>query len=312
MNSSCDYLIFDLTNVLYKTYFAHAKNNDPDDVVGLAHHTGLMTMNSYYKKFKPKKKIIVCLDKPNNWRKEYTLSKEATTKKVYKGQRRQNMTEKQKEKFFKFINHINEFEKILKEHTTMIVLAKESLEADDLIAGTIEYLGIEDPNSSIVVLSSDQDMIQLLRFDNVTVIDINTGKERTLDQWNGDVDLFLFEKALKGDPSDNIQCALPRVRKTRIRKAYQDPFERENLMNEIWSDHNGVKYKVKDLFNENMMLIDLTRQPEEIQKLIVKTVVKEFNTKKKYNHFEFVKYLGKYQLKKISENLEYFVPMLSL
>jgi len=301
------YLLFDMSNLLYRTFFAHHTEDDIT-IAGLASHSALTTLNKYYREQKPQK-VVAAFDRPT-WRKDYTASDECVSKKPYKGNRRQTMTPKEKIKYEQFCAHLNDFETLITENTTIISLAAAKLEADDLIAGFVQVQTL-DPANEIVVISGDKDMIQLLRFPNVRVVDPATGKDRSLDDWNGDADYFMFMKCLRGDAGDNVQSALPKVRETRILKAYNEAYERANLMNESWKGVDGRDFLVKDLYKENQLLMDLTAQPDDIQKLIVKTVVNAIKKPGKFSYFHFVKFLGKYELKKVAEQADNFVPLLS-
>lgn len=302
------YLVLDVTNILYRTFFAH-KTEDDITVAGLASHTALVTINKYFKHYKPHK-IIMCFDR-SSWRKEYTASDVCISGKPYKGTRRQKMTPKEKERFELFLSHLGDFEDMIRDHTTIITLAGDGLEADDLVAGAVQTLSVTDDDAEFVIVSGDKDMIQLLRHKNTVLIDPATGKNRTLDEWGGDADLFMFEKCLRGDMGDNVQSALPRVRKTRILKAYQDEYERANLLMERWTDQTGKEFVVRELFNENMLLMDLESQPDDIQERIVKTVLTGLNDPGTFSYFHFMKFLGKYELKKVADQAEQFVPMFS-
>ena len=301
------YLCFDMSNLLYRTFFAH---NTEDDITiaGLAAHSALTTINKYFREQKPHK-IAMAWDRPT-WRKDYTSSEECISKKPYKGNRRQNMTPKEKLKYEQFCSHLNDFETLIAEHSSIITLAGASLEADDLIAGFVQIQTL-DPENEITIISGDKDMIQLLRFPNVRVIDPATGKDRSLEDWDGDADYFMFMKCLRGDAGDNVQSALPRVRETRIKKAYTDSFECANLMNETWKGVDGREFVVKDLYKENQLLMDLSMQPDDIQKLIIKTVISAIKNPGKFSYFHFMKFLGKYELKKVAEQADNFVPLLS-
>ena len=129
------YLVFDISSMLYRTFFQN-KNEDVVTNAGLAHHMALMSMRKFYNKFQPHK-VVMTFDRPS-WRKEYTLSEDCISGKKYKGNRRQKMTPKQQEKFAAFMTHIQEFEGLMRDHTNIICLSKEGLEADDLIAGFVE------------------------------------------------------------------------------------------------------------------------------------------------------------------------------
>lgn len=300
------YLVFDISNMLYRTFFAQ-KNEDDRTIAGLATHVALTTLNKYYKRFKPDK-VVMAFDR-SSWRKDYTASKKCVSKKPYKGNRRKDMSPAQQAKYQRFLNHLSEFETLITKHTTIITLAGKGLEADDLIAGFAQIYN--DADNEIIIISSDSDLLQLMKYENVRIISPATDKEATLDEWDNDPELFLFFKCMKGDSTDNVQSALPRVSKPRLRKAYKDPFERVQLMKEAWSDHNGREFIVEKLYNENRTLIDLEKQPPEIRRQILTTVEEEVTRDKKFVFFFLMKYLGKYDLKKIEQNLDPYLPMLS-
>lgn len=299
-------LVFDITNMLYRSFFANQANvgNDVDTAAGLAHHMALVTLNKYFNKFKPHQ-VYMASDRPS-WRKVYTMSDACLSGKKYKGNRRQKQTPKQEEVFRLFLEHVNEFESMMSDHTTVRVLKADLLEADDLIAGMVQL----HPEDEIIVVSTDKDFIQLIR-PGVTLMNPSNGEARTLDEWNGDPNYFLYEKMLRGDTGDNVQAAFPKVRKTRIRRSYSDAFERANLMHETWTDAHGTVHVVKDLYEENELLMDLSAQPDFIRERIESTIREVKEDPGNYSYFHFIKYLGKYQMKKVIQQLESFTPMLS-
>lgn len=300
------YLTLDTTNLLYRAYYAN-KNEDEDTQASLAHFSALLTLNKYYKAFKPDK-IVLLFDRPN-WRKPYTQSDACVSKRVYKDNRRKDQTPNDKAKFEAFLAHIASFEDMINKRTSIICLAADSLEADDLAGGFVKtHANHED---EIVLVSSDKDYIQLLGFPNVRLIDPATGKDRTLDDWDGDAELFMFEKCIRGDAGDNVQSAFPRCRKTRILAAYNDPLEYTNMMHETWTHPDGRTITVKDMVAENLMLMGLINQPPDIVDLIQDTISDGMADPGHYSHFHFLKFCGAYGLKKIANQAEQFVPMLS-
>lgn len=299
--------IFDMSNILYKTFFVH-HNEDEITIAGLAMHSALVTLNKYFREQKFNK-IIMVFDR-SSWRKEYTSSAECISKKPYKGNRRQSMTPGQKAKYELFCQHLADFEQLVTNHSSIITLAADRLEADDLMAGAIQVLSL-DPTNEMVLISADKDMIQLLGYPNVKLLDPATGKFRTLDEWNGSAEYFMFMKCLRGDAGDNVGSALPRVRETRIKKAYDDPYERANMMNETWNGADGTTFVVKALYKENELLMDLAAQPDDIQKLMIKTVVNAIKNPGKFSYFHFLQFLGRFDLKKVAEQADSFVPLLS-
>lgn len=304
MDSSKKYILFDISNLLYRAFFAN-KGQDDATTAGLAHHIALTTLNKYFKAFKPHK-VIMAFDR-SSWRKEYTASEECLSGKPYKGNRRKSMTPSEKAKFEAFLEHLKEFEELMRVHSSVVCLAGDGLEADDLVAGFCQ----NHLDDEVIIVSADKDMIQLLRHEGVRLIDPATGKDRTLDEWGGDADLFMFEKCLRGDAGDNVGSAYPRIRKTKIFKAYTDAFERVNVMNEMWTDQNGKEHVVRHLFAENKLLMDLTAQPKCIRDQMDEIIDQEMVDPGSFSYFHFMRFLGKYELKKIAQNLDQYVPMLS-
>lgn len=311
--SGNSYLVFDITNLLYRTFFAN-KNEDEVTNAGLAHHAALTTLNKYFREFKPTKTVMT-FDR-SSWRKAYTKSDLCLSGKLYKGNRRQKMTPKEAEKFQHFLDHINHFEEIMNERTAVVCLAADLLEADDLVAGFVQKYG---DDNQITIVSADQDMIQLLYNENIDLIDPASGKSRRPkfeEEYGGDIEYFMFEKCLRGDAGDNVMSAFPRVRKTRIKKAYTDSYERANLMHETWNEgivgeDSFKEYVVKELYEENQLLMDLRHQPDAVRDIIDETIETEMEDPGKYSHFHFLKFLGEYELRKITESIDNFVPMLS-
>lgn len=298
------YLVIDATNILYRTFYANQKT-DESTVTGLAHHAALTTCNKYFRKYNPDK-IIMCFDR-SNWRKDYTLSDECVSKEVYKGNRRKNMTPAQQKKFEAFKQHIGEFEKILDANTSIITLSGDKLEADDFIAGVVQ--AFNDVNH--VIISSDSDMRQLIS-DNVSLINPANGKPHDLSEWDDDPKYYLFEKCIRGDKTtDNIASAFPGVRKTKIREAYKDDYALANMMEQKWTNKDQIEFTVKDLFEENRKLIDLTQQPNHIKAAMYNIILDKFDNQGRYNNFDFLRFCGKYDLIKISENISNYIKMLS-
>lgn len=304
-------LVFDASNILHRTFFVHAAT-EPELIVNLTYHTTFITLNKYFNKIKPDQ-IVMAFDR-GNWRKAYTESVDCYSKKLYKGHRQDAMSPKMKELYGRFLAFVNEFENLLRQYSGIICLAKDQLEADDILGGLAERA--HRNQTQVTIVSADKDMLQLLKYNNecidlnkphVTIIDPATGKNRELE----DPDYFLFEKCVRGDPGDNVQSAFPRVRKQKIMEAYKDSYARLNMFKEQWTNQEGRVLEVGTLFNENKLLMDLSAQPTHIRELIFTTIDEGFSNVGRYNHFQFQKFLGKHQLKNLSSQLTTFIPILT-
>jgi 5'-3' exonuclease len=171
------------------------------------------------------------------------------------------------------------------------------------------------------IVSADKDFIQLLKHPNVFLIDPNTGKFRNQPgdkDYCEDIGYFMFLKCIRGDGGDNVPSAFPRVRETKIKKAYENLSDRLNFMNETWQlpirEGDELIHKtmvVGELFKENELLMDLEKQPDDIRKYMYEEIQMLVEKPKKYSNFKMMQFLGKHQLKNILDNLEKYIPLFS-
>jgi len=69
-----------------------------------------------------------------------------------------------------------------------------------------------------------------------------------------------------------------------------------------WADAQGIEHRVRDDYERNRQLIDLSAQPENIRTDIAKTISEACIVQKKPQiGFYFLKFCGKFELIKISE-----------
>jgi hypothetical protein len=150
------------------------------------------------------------------------------------------------------------------------------------------------------------------------VVDKKTKEPKLL----GDPQWHLFMKCMRGDSSDNVFSAYPGVRekgtknKVGLTEAYADRhkqgFNWNNMMLQRWVDHNEVEHRVKDDYERNRVLIDLTAQPQEIKDLVdsrIRESVRIDTTPQVGIHF--MKFCGKYELTKISDQAETYAKWLN-
>lgn len=306
-------LIIDANNILYRTFFA--QKSEPEDIlIGMCHHSALWSLNKFYKDY-PADEIVMAFDS-YSWRKAYTKDlTQCVTHKRYKANRRKDLTPKEQERLEKFDAHVQEFADMMREQTSVLILQEKYLEADDLIARYIQTR----PDMDHVLVSSDKDYIQLLGKNKLTIIDPDSGKPRSLKEWDDDPNYFMFEKCLRGDTSDNVMSAYPYLRSARLKKAYTDVYEKEAIMNHEFvvlvneDDGNIIeqKFSTREVFEENDYLMNLESQPEYIKKLADKSIHNSIENKGKFNYVAFIKFCGKYQLKNILDKVDNFVPMLA-
>jgi hypothetical protein len=78
-----------------------------------------------------------------------------------------------------------------------------------------------------------------------------------------------------------------------------------------WVDHEGVEHRVLDDYNRNRILVDLTAQPEDIRAKITETINSNRVAKRTpMIGAQFLKFCGRYDLVKLSENANQYAEML--
>lgn len=306
-------MVVDTANLLFRVAAAHGKygpQGSPEEKAGLSMHMALQTLNKYYKKFQPDQ-VAMTFEGTNNWRKEYTKSEKCLSKKGYKANRVKD------DSMIPFFELIKAFEDLARNHTSLVCLSNPILEGDDIFAGYVQRF--TEAGDEVIGISGDKDFVQLLKHKNFTLVNPDTGKPRTLEDVCGvdDADFFMFEKAMRGDKGDNVFPAYPRVLKKRLLKCLEDDYELTKLMNETWSftdpeSKEVTVYKVGDLFEENMTLMNLECQPDYIKQAIVETLDHELVNHGKWNFFQFTKFCGKYGLKQIAENSQQYAGLFSI
>lgn len=322
------YILVDSMNLFFRAKHSTHRASDTWTKVGFCLHIMFSSVNKVVKKLDGDH-IVFCLD-GRSWRKDFYEPYKKNRKET-----REKLSDKEREEEEMFFEIFGDFDKYLRERTNCTVLKNDNAEADDLIARWIA----QHPTDEHVIVSSDSDFYQLLTnhvvqyngitdqlitldgiFDNKDklVIDSKT-KEPKLPPnppW------FLFEKCIRGDSSDNIFSAFPGVRTKSTKKriglleAYEDMSNQgyawNNLMLQHWTDHNDVEHRVKDDYERNKLLIDLTQQPQSIKETVDETI-KETVTTKSVNGvgIHFLRFCGKYELTNISNYPEQYAKWLN-
>ena len=322
------YLLVDTANTFFRARHAAHRQSDTWDKLGFALHVTLGSVNKAWRDQKADH-VVFCLE-GRSWRKDYY--------EPYKKNRavaRAALTETEAEEDKLFWETFDDLKTYITDKTNCTVLQHPQLEADDLIAGWIQ----SHPNDEHVIVSSDSDFHQLLsenvkQYNGVAdelhtiqgifdkkgkpVIDKKTKEPKTIPEpsW------ILFEKCMRGDPTDNIFSAYPGVRtkgtknKVGLQEAFADKdkkgFAWNNLMLQTWTDHNGEEHKVLDDYYRNCVLVDLSAQPDNIKSLIAECIATNSIAKNKpMIGAQFLKLCGKFDLVKMSEQAQTYSEFLS-
>lgn len=312
-------VVMDVSNLFRMSFHAHSKEQD-DILLAMANKSFMDIINKYARESKCDE-VVLAFDGPKNWRKTFTKNaanednEDCVTFKKYKGQRKDKLTEKELEKLKRFDEHVVEFREMLREYTGLLVLQHDRLEADDIIGGFVSSRRDEKH----LIISADRDYLQLQRFPGVAQLDPKTGKKLTLSEYDDDADYFMFQKCIRGDAGDNVMSAFPRVRETKIKSAYASDYEKNNLMQNLFEvtylhpkTGDGVtkKFVTGEVFEENEMLMDLTKQPDVIQEMITTAIDYGFANRGKYHMVKFLRYCSRMDFQHLISNIQNYNKLL--
>jgi 5'-3' exonuclease len=315
------YALIDTANTFFRARHVASRGTDPEEKVAQALHITFASVNQAVRRYGIDH-VVFCLE-GKSWRKAVYAP--------YKKNRvvdAQSVTEADKAESELFWDTYEKFTTYIKEKTNVSVLRHPRAEADDMIARFIHL----HPEDTHYIISTDTDYNQLitdkvLQYNGVLgelatlggyfkenskpVLDKKTKEPKLLEE----PEYLLFKKCIRGDTSDNVFSAYPGVRevgsknKVGIKEAYDDRqkmgFSWNNLMLQRWTDHDGNEVRVKDAYERNKMLIDLTAQPQDIKEAcdtaikesVRKTIVPQVG-------IHLMKFAGRYELTKIGDQAE--------
>lgn len=229
-------LIFDLSNIMYISGYRVPELENADLAVDLVIEQADNLMRRIYRSFEPDQVVLAC-DSTHYWRRDIFPE--------YKGNREENA--------LKIV-----VKAALKKYKTLkpkICYECLGAEADDLVYGFTKYL----PGNKVIV-SSDKDFIQLIS-DTVALYcpKLNQYRRRPHNQA-----FELFLKCIRGDRSDNIPSAYPRVQQKRLERA----FNCEKSLTQLLKIAHPDGKSVREHYLKNKTLIDLSCVPHEIEDLV--------------------------------------------
>lgn len=323
-----NYALIDTANTFFRARHVSSRNSDTWEKIGMALHLTLASVNMAVRRYNIDH-VVFCLE-GRSWRKDFYSP--------YKANRAVDamaQTQAEKEESEMFWETYEAFTNYIKEKTNVSVLRCPTAEADDLIARFIAL----HPDDNHYIISTDSDYEQLIaknvhQYNGVNnhlitldgyfdekgrpIKDKKTKEPKLLE----DPEYLLFKKIIRGDSGDNVFSAYPGVREkgskntVGIREAFEDRnkqgFNWNNFMLQRWNDHNGVEHRVKDDYQRNRTLIDLSAQPDDIKATIdqcIRDGVRTMTTPQVGIHL--MKFCGKYELQKISESAETYAKWLN-
>lgn len=258
-------LIFDLNHIAYRSL--HSAHRDIKDA-GWQYFKALM-LNQVFamcRKFNPDE-VILAVDSKENWRKKFYPE--------YKQNRKESREKQTDIDWSGFFNAYSEFVNEVKLHFPFYVLQIKYMEADDIIG----VLAREWQHKDKVVVTSDQDFLQLLKYKGLKLYDASGSKFLKHD----DPEKFLKIKVLMGDRGDNVKPIKPRIGEKTAERYIDEP----ELLREILDDTTPAYTKpdgtvvtlgeqTKDAFKLNTIMVDLSRTPDVLVKSLM-TEIKDYN-----------------------------------
>jgi len=282
----------------HNLFYRQIKMTNPalgiDSMIAMSLHMMLSSMKKEYTKWGGTHTVFYV--EGRSWRKDVYPD--------YKGDRKltfAKQTQKEQEDHMILVEAFDDFVKYLDEKSNVTVLRNPKAEADDMVAVFIEA----HPDDQHILISSDSDFFQLLKYPNVMlydpVKDIQIRQDGVFDDDGnrlaftltssakikaggkdpnfvcevGWYNYALFLKCVRGDKTDNIFSAYPGVREkgtktsVGIREAYEDRdnkgYNWNNFMLQKFDHHDGTEHKVSDDYINNKKLIDLSEMPDNIK-----------------------------------------------
>lgn len=329
--------IVDVSNLVHRSKHGITNYATVDECIGLLLTIVMNSLKSSQKLFETDH-YVMCFD-GGSWRKEYYPD--------YKGnreKRKELMNPKEREKEDIIHQVMDELEEYFREYTNVTVLKENKIEGDDFIARWVQLHDME--NFEHIIISRDYDFKQLVK-DNISLYDpvshtlyttngvfFKDGRkpaqgqlttelygetwkvkieEKTDKPMVFDPEWELFFKCIRGDKGDNITSAYPRVTKKKMREAFENKglVKWNNFINEKWGSNENPKH-VKELYERNRLLIDLTKQPDDIKQKMDQAIEKSIERPKaKMVGAYFAKFCSKYQLIRLAAEGTTFASILS-
>lgn len=332
------FLIIDTSHMMHRV--KHVTQGDIWTKTGLSLQIILRSVRKSWSLFNADH-VVFCCDGRRGWRKAMFAPYKANRIAI-----KEKKTVQELEEDLIFFQAIDDFINFIDQKTNCTILQNELCEADDMIARWIH----NHPNDQHVIVSGDSDFIQLLSenvliYDGINnliiknsgVYDEEENRKEFIVRSSGKIKVAtikltnelikdpedewwkwaLFLKLVRGDPGDNIFSAYPRVNINKVRKAYDDRIKQgydwNNFMLSRWTDHKKNDHRVKDCFERNQNLIDLTKQPDEIKEIMDNLIIEAKEAKIKTQvGIHLLKFAGKYELLEIAKHPNDFSKFLSM
>ena len=277
-------ILIDNSQLFFSAYFSHGHaSGELND--NLVRHTLLSQYARINDKYRSRfGDIVICNDADNYWR-----------KKIYSGYKQQRKEQKEKNETVDWKHLYEVFDRVrteIRENFPYKSIRVNHCEADDIMYVLCKHYSDRE---KMLVVSSDKDMVQLMKFKNVSIF---SPKIDSIIKSVGNLDQVLFTHILRGDASDNIPNVLTSTDSFLNKKERQKPMTAKRIVefteNDSLIDQNNLE--------RNRSLIDLSYIPEEYENNILKKFEETVPVDRK-NIFD---YLVSKKMKLLLESVESF------
>ena len=339
MKEKQTFIVIDAANLFFRAIHVVKGGHGPDVMAGAALHTIMTSIRKVWlsNTTGSNTHLVFAWETPkdaksNNWR-TGVYPKYKLARKVAKI----NMSQKDAEDQAILFEAFNDFRTFIEEKTNATSLSIDCGEGDDVMGAFIQ----SHPDDNVVLISTDSDFFQLLRQDNLKIYNgvtqvlyhkdeitnergkrlafsiksdgkVKLGKPDASfvapDKWH---ELCFFIKLLKGDSSDGIDSAYPRIRlngsakKPGIMEAWADMdrkgFDWNTVMLHKWENIDGEEVVVSDMYARNKTLIDLRCQPQFVKDACTEALATALSRTPVTNvGIHFLRFCGTWDLPKVA------------
>jgi hypothetical protein len=301
-------IIIDLQQIMLANLFVSLKNYTNDELnEDFLRHMVLNTIRSYKQKFRSDfgDTIVIAAEGKDIWRKDVFPFYKANRKKIRDGSNLDwNM-------IFKSLHKIRDE---IKESFPYPVIQHDKCEADDVIAVLCEHFGnltepdeddifniISDsrPNDEdILILSSDEDFVQLHQYTNVK--QYNPIKKKFISHISPS--RHLKEKIIRGDSGDGVPNILS-PDNTFVAGERQRKLSTKKL--EEWLTQDPAMFCTGEMlrnYKRNEQLIDLDFIPSNLKE----EIIKEYESQANKNRSKLFNYFIEHKLKNLMQSINEF------
>ena len=281
-------IIFDYNQVAISNLMEHiGSTNGPVDE-SMVRHMILNTIRTYVKKYKQSHgpEVVIACDSKNFWRKELFPNYKASRKKA---------RQKSGHDWNSIFACLHLIKDEIRQHSPYKVVEIDTCEADDVIAIlTMKHCATQ----KIMILSSDKDFVQLQKWPNVEQYS-PIMKKALVEPLPA---VQLKQLIIRGDKSDGVPNILSND-DVFVEGIRQRPITEKKIIN--WLNQDPKEFCTDEMYRNfirNEMLIDLTKIPESLKELILKTYDEATTNSKQ----EFMNYMITYRLKNLLEVIDEF------